>query len=63
MVDFDIILGMDLLHSCYASLDSRIRIVRFKFPNEPVLESKGSRSVPIGRFIAYLKDRKMISKG
>ena len=21
MVDFDVILGMDLLHSCYASLD------------------------------------------
>ena len=38
MVDFDVILGMDWLHSCYASVDCRTRIVRFQFPNEPILE-------------------------
>ena len=29
MVDFDVILGMDWLHSCYASVDCKTKIVRF----------------------------------
>ena len=29
MVDFDIILGIDWLHSCYALVDLRTRIIRF----------------------------------
>ncbi|KAH0720184.1 hypothetical protein KY290_005094 [Solanum tuberosum] len=63
MVDFDIILRMDWLHSCYASVDCRTRIVRFQFPSDPVLEWKGSSLMHIGRFISYLKARKMIFKG
>ncbi|KAF3623602.1 RAB GTPase B1C [Capsicum annuum] len=42
MMDFDVILSMDWLHSCYASVDCRNRIVNFQFPNEPVLEWRGS---------------------
>ena len=38
MVDFDVILGMDWLHSSYASVNCRTRIVRFQFPDEPILE-------------------------
>ena len=63
MVDFDVILGMYWLHSCYASVDCRTRIVRFQFLDEPILEWKGSSLAPMGRFISYLKARKMISKG
>ncbi|WMV45510.1 hypothetical protein MTR67_038895, partial [Solanum verrucosum] len=63
MVDFDIILGMDWLHSYYASIDCRTRIVRFQFPDEPILERKGSSLAPMGRFISYLKARKIISRG
>ena len=38
MVNFDVILGMDWIHVCYASIDCRIRVVKFLIPNEPVIE-------------------------
>ena len=63
MVDFNVILCMDWLISCYALVDYRSRIVRFQFPKEPILEWKDSSLVPMGRFIFYLKARKMIFKG
>ena len=63
MVDFDFILGMDWLHACYASIDCRTRMVKFQFPSEPVIEWSSSSAVPKGRFISYLKARKLVSKG
>jgi len=63
MVDFDVIMGMDWLASCYANVDCRTKMVRFQFPGEPVIEWKGNIATPKGRFISYLKARKMISKG
>ena len=63
MVDCDFILGMDWLHSCYVSVDCRTRIVCLKFPNELILDWKGSILIPMGQFISYHKTRKMISKG
>ena len=38
MLDFNIILGMDWLHACFASIDCSTRVVRFNFPNEPVVD-------------------------
>ena len=38
MLDFDVILGMDWLHDCFASIDCRTRVFQFQFPNKPVLE-------------------------
>ena len=40
MLDFDVILGIDSIHVCYASVDYRTRVVKFQFPNESVLEWK-----------------------
>ena len=48
MVDFDIILGMSLLHACFTSTECRTRIVKFNFPNELILNWKGGNSIPIG---------------
>ncbi|XP_075088377.1 uncharacterized protein LOC142170378 [Nicotiana tabacum] len=63
MLDFDVIMGMDWLESCYAKVGCRTKIVSFEFPGEPVLEWKGDAVTPRGRFISYLKARKKISKG
>ena len=38
MHDFDFIIGMDWLDSCYACIDCRSRVVRFRFPNEEGLD-------------------------
>lgn len=63
MVDFDIILFMDWIHAFYALIDCRTQVVKFKFPNEPVLEWNSSSTVPKSFFILYLKTRNLVSNG
>ncbi|XP_070036898.1 uncharacterized protein [Nicotiana tomentosiformis] len=63
MIDFDAIMGMDWLAACYATVDCRPKEARFHFSGEPILECVGNTMTPRGRFISYLKVRKMIAKG
>ncbi|XP_070009583.1 uncharacterized protein [Nicotiana sylvestris] len=46
MVDFDVIMGMDWLYSCFAKLDYRTRVMRLEFPNKPAIEWKGNGVLP-----------------
>ncbi|XP_069151842.1 uncharacterized protein [Solanum lycopersicum] len=63
MVDYDVIIGTDWIPSCYARLDCRIKLVNYQFPKEAVLEWKGNIGAQRDKFISYLKETKMISKG
>ncbi|XP_060172736.1 uncharacterized protein LOC132603619 [Lycium barbarum] len=63
MIEFDVIMGMYWLASCYANVDCQKKIVRFQFPWEPVIEWAGNTVSPRGKFISYLKAEKMIRKG
>ena len=41
MLDFDIILGMDWLHACFASIDCKTRVVSLTFQMNLLLSGKG----------------------
>lgn len=60
MIEFDLIMGMDCLSSCYANVDFRAKIVIFQFPNKEVLEWKGCTALHVGMFISYLKAKKIM---
>ena len=62
MFYFDVILGTNLLHSCFASIYCRTRVRKFNFQNEPVLKWKRGNSIPRVRIIYCLNACKMISK-
>lgn len=63
MMEFDVIMGMDWISSCYAKVDCPRKVVQFHFPGEPVFEWAGSVASPRGKFISYLKASRMIRKG
>lgn len=62
-VDFSSMLVMDWLHDFYASVNRRTRVVKFKFPNAPIIEQKSSLAMLKVHFILYLKTRKLVYKG
>ncbi|XP_070038242.1 uncharacterized protein [Nicotiana tomentosiformis] len=63
MSDFDVIMGMDWLASCYASVDCHSKLIRFDFPGEPCLVWKGITPLTQGKIISHVKTRRMINNG
>ncbi|XP_075080540.1 uncharacterized protein LOC142166033 [Nicotiana tabacum] len=43
MINFDMLMGMDWLSSCYAIVDCHAKIVKFEIPNEPSFILRGSQ--------------------
>ena len=63
MINFNIILSMDWLHKCYATIDYRNKVVRFHLPNELELKWEGRGSNPTRQIVSNLKANKMLSNG
>ena len=58
MHDLDIILGMNLIRSCYSCIDCPSRVVRFHFPKEEALVWEGYNSSRHNPLISNLKATK-----
>ena len=63
MDDFDVIFSKGWLHSLYACMDCRSRVVRFCFTNEEELLLEGYNSSRPNPLISNPKVHKMMSKG
>ncbi|XP_070022853.1 uncharacterized protein [Nicotiana sylvestris] len=63
MVDFDIILGMDLLSPHYAILDSHAKTVTLAMPGLPWLEWRGTLDYTPSRAILFPKAERIVEKG
>lgn len=55
MVDYDVILDIDWLHACFASIECRTQLVKFLISNESVRMFSSSSVVPKGRVIHTLR--------
>ncbi|XP_070037272.1 uncharacterized protein [Nicotiana tomentosiformis] len=63
MVDFDVILGMDVLSPYHAILDCHAKMVTLAISGLPQLEWKGIPGHYTSRVISYMKARRMVEKG
>ncbi|XP_070003324.1 uncharacterized protein [Nicotiana sylvestris] len=63
MSDVDVVMGMDWLASCYASVDCHSKLIGFDFPEEPCILWKGITPLTQGKIISYVKAHRMINNG
>ncbi|WRX13589.1 Reverse transcriptase domain - like 10 [Theobroma cacao] len=62
-LDFDVILGMDWLSPCHASVDCYHKLVRFDFPGEPSFSIQGNRSNVPTNLISVISARRLLREG
>ncbi|WRX16497.1 hypothetical protein QQP08_008984 [Theobroma cacao] len=62
-LDFDVILGMDWLSPCHASVDCYHKLVRFDFPSEPSFSIQGDRSNAPTNLISIMSARRLLRQG
>lgn len=60
MTNFDVIVSMDWLASCYALIYCHAKMVKFSFMGEDRVIIKGEIGLPMGKFISYLKAKTLI---
>ncbi|XP_070036975.1 uncharacterized protein [Nicotiana tomentosiformis] len=63
MIDFDMLMGMDWLSSCYAIVDCHAKIVKFEIPNEPNFILRGSQVPEICKVVSFMKAQRLLKKG
>ncbi|XP_070054273.1 uncharacterized protein [Nicotiana tomentosiformis] len=63
MIDFDMLMGMNWLSSCYAIIDCHAKIVKFEIPNEPNFILRGSQVPEICKVVSFMKSQRLLKKG
>ncbi|XP_070011399.1 uncharacterized protein [Nicotiana sylvestris] len=63
MIDFDMLMEMDWLSSCYAIVDCHAKIVKFEIPNEPSFILRGSQITETCKIISFMKAQRLLKKG
>ncbi|XP_070022531.1 uncharacterized protein [Nicotiana sylvestris] len=63
MIDFDMLMGMDWLYSCYAIVDCHAKIVKFEIPNEPSFILRGSQVLETCKIVSFMKAQRLLKKG
>ncbi|WRX28305.1 Integrase zinc-binding domain - like 10 [Theobroma cacao] len=62
-LDFNVILGMDWLSPCHASVDYYHKLVRFDFPDEPPFSIQGDKSNALTNLISVMSTRRLLRQG
>ncbi|XP_070043293.1 uncharacterized protein [Nicotiana tomentosiformis] len=63
MIDFDMLMGIDWLSSCYAIVDFHAKIVKFEIPNEPCFVLKGGQVPEICKVVSFMKAQRLLKEG
>ncbi|XP_070045400.1 uncharacterized protein [Nicotiana tomentosiformis] len=63
MIDFDMLIGIDWLSSCYAIIDCHAKIVKFAILNEPSFVLKEGQVPDICKVVSFMKAQRLLKKG